>query len=97
MTGTTRSSEGLDTRRRKLLFRSWHRGMREMDLILGRFADAAVEQLTEDEIAEFERLLEAPDPELLAWIIGEADVPRDCDTGLFRRLRDFSRSRVRTP
>ena len=37
MTGTTRSSEGLDPRRRKLLFRSWHRGMREMDLILGSF------------------------------------------------------------
>ena len=97
MTGTTRSSEGLSERRRKLLFRSWHRGMREMDLILGRFADVAVEQLTEDEIAEFERLLEAPDPELLAWIIGEADVPPDHDTGLFRRLRDFSRSRGRTP
>ena len=40
MTGTTRSSEGLDPRRRKLLFRSWHRGIREMDLILGGFADA---------------------------------------------------------
>ena len=39
MTGTTRSSEGLDLRRRKLLFRAWHRGMREMDLIMGRFAD----------------------------------------------------------
>ncbi len=38
MTGTARSSEGLDMRRRKLLFRSWHRGMREMDLIMGRFA-----------------------------------------------------------
>ena len=37
--GTTRSSEGLDVRRRKLLFRAWHRGMREMDLIMGRFAD----------------------------------------------------------
>jgi antitoxin CptB len=96
MTGTTRSSEGLDARRRKLLFRSWHRGMREMDLIMGRFADAAVEQLAEDEIAAFEHLLEAPDPELLAWIIGEADVPPAYDTALFRRLRDFSRSRGRT-
>ena len=45
MTGTNTSSEGLDARRRKLLFRSWHRGMREMDLILGAFADAAIETL----------------------------------------------------
>ena len=92
MTGTTRSSEGLDTRRRRLLFRCWHRGMREMDLIMGRFADAAIEQLTSDELAAFEHLLEVPDRELLAWIIGEADVPPDYDTALFRRLRNFNRS-----
>ena len=92
MTGTARSSEGLDTRRRKLLFRCWHRGMREMDLIMGRFADAAVEQLTSDELAEFEHLMEAPDRELLAWITGEAEVPPEYDTELFRRLRDFNRS-----
>jgi antitoxin CptB len=97
MSGTTRSSEGLDQRRRKLLFRSWHRGTREMDLIMGRFADATIEQLTEKEIGEFERLIGAPDPDLLAWITGEADVPPDYDTALFRRLRDFSHRRERTP
>ena len=39
MTGSSRSSDGLDPRRRRLLFRSWHRGTREADLIMGRFAD----------------------------------------------------------
>jgi antitoxin CptB len=97
MSGTTRSSKGLDQRRRKLLFRSWHRGTREMDLIMGRFADATIEQLAEEEIGEFERLIEAPDPDLLAWITGEADVPPDYATALFRRLRDFSHGRERTP
>ena len=92
MTGPARSSEGLDARRRRLLFRCWHRGMREMDLIMGRFADAAVEQLTSDELAEFEHLMEVPDRELLAWITGEAEVPPEYDTALFRRLRDFNRS-----
>src|SRR5499426_4718450 len=92
MTGTARSSEGLDARRRKLLFRSWHRGMREMDLIMGRFADATIQQLTQEELAEFEQLMEVPDRELLAWITGEADVPPDYDTALFRRLREFNRS-----
>jgi antitoxin CptB len=92
MTGTTRSSEGLDVRRRKLLFRSWHRGMREVDLIMGRFADAAVEQLTDGELTEFEQLIEVPDRELLAWVTGEAEVPAAYDTPLFRRLRDFNRS-----
>ena len=91
MTGTTISSEGLDARRRKLLFRAWHRGMRELDLIMGRFADSTIEQLTADELAEFEDLMEVPDRELLAWVTGEADVQSNSDTALFRRLRDFNR------
>jgi antitoxin CptB len=89
MTGTEWSSEGLDVRRRKLLFRAWHRGTREADLILGRFADATIAQLSEDELAEFEHLMEALDRDLLAWTTGEADVPSDHDTALFRKLRNF--------
>ena len=89
MTGTTRSSEGLDTRRRKLLFRSWHRGMREMDLIMGGFADARIGALNEGELTQFERLIEVPDRDLLAWITGEEAVPPDFDSALFRDLRDF--------
>jgi antitoxin CptB len=92
MTGTSRSSDGLDARRRKLLYRAWHRGMRETDLIMGRFADASIEQLAAAELIEFEQLMEVPDRELLAWITGEADVPPNYDTALFRRLREFNRS-----
>jgi len=88
---TARSSDGLDARRRKLLFRCWHRGMREVDLIMGRFADAAVDALSDDELAEFERLIEVPDHDVLAWVTGEAAVPAAYDTPLFRRLRDFNR------
>src|SRR5947207_10994144 len=89
MTGSTRSSDGLDSRRRKLLFRAWHRGMREMDLIMGRFADVTIDGLDEDELAEFERLMEMPDPEVLAWSTGEREVPRGIDSALLHRLRDF--------
>jgi antitoxin CptB len=91
MTGTTRSSEGLDVRRRKLLFRCWHRGMRELDLIMGRFADNAIEDFTVEELSAFERLIDVPDRELLAWVTGETDVPPMHDTALFHRLRDFNR------
>src|SRR5262249_6730994 len=88
MTGAARSSEGLDLRRRKLLFRSWHRGMREMDLIMGRFADATVQQLTQEELAEFEQLMEGPDRELLAWFGGAAAVRADQDGAVRRRLTE---------
>ena len=91
MTGTTRSTDGLDARRRRLLFRSWHRGMREMDLIMGRFADACIANLTDAELADYERLLEAPDPELYGWVAGDLAAPDAFDTALFRRLRDFHR------
>ena len=92
MSGTARSSEGLDIRRRKLLFRAWHRGLREVDLILGRFADSHIEELDEASLSEFESLMNVPDGELLAWLTGEADVPALHDGPLFRRLRDFRAS-----
>ena len=89
MTGSTRSSEGLDARRRRLLFRSWHRGIREMDLILGRFADTHIGVLGDAELDEYERLIEMPDPDLLAWVTGASPTPKDYDTPLFRRLCDL--------
>ena len=89
MTGSTRSSEGLDPRRRRLLFRSWHRGTREMDLIMGRFADAHIAALSDAELDDYERLSELPDPDLLNWLTGVRPPPATYDTDMFRRLRDF--------
>jgi len=86
MSGPTISSEGLDERRRRLLFRAWHRGMREVDLITGRFADAHIATLSEAEVTEFERLMDVPEPDLLSWVMGQAETPAEYDTGLFRRM-----------
>jgi len=89
MSDSTRSSADLDPRRRKVLFRAWHRGMREMDLIMGRFADDAIAGFDEAELDEFERLIEVLDRDLLSWVTGEAAVPENYDTALFRRLKAF--------
>jgi antitoxin CptB len=89
VTGTNISSDGLDGRRKRLLFRSWHRGIREMDLVLGRFADAHIATLSDGELDEVERWLEAPDQKIFAWVNGAEPVPAEFDTALFRRLRDF--------
>ncbi|MGC2827646.1 MAG: succinate dehydrogenase assembly factor 2 [Pseudolabrys sp.] len=88
-TGTNLSSEGLDPRRRRLLFRCWHRGIREMDLVLGRFADAQLAFLADRELDELERWLDVPDQQIFAWVNGIEPVPVSYDTALFRRLRDF--------
>ncbi len=87
MTGSTRSSEGLDDRRKRLLFRCWHRGTREMDLILGRFADAEVATLADTELDELECLLEIPDPDLYAAITGDRPLPGELSTALFERIK----------
>jgi len=87
MSGNTLSSAGLDARRRRILFRAWRRGVREMDLVMGQFADANLPTLSEAELDEFERLLDAPDPDLLGWITGETPTPAAFDTPLFARLR----------
>jgi antitoxin CptB len=89
--GTNLSSEGLDPRRRRLLFRCWHRGIREMDLVLGGFADAQLASLKEEELEELERWLEVPDQQIFAWVNGMETTPQEFDTAFFRRLRDFHR------
>ena len=85
---TGRSSEGLDARRRRLLFRSWHRGIREVDLVLGRFADRVMGDLSEAELDDYEKLLEVPTPDLLAWVMNERPVPPEDETPLLRRMLD---------
>ena len=89
MTGTTRSSSGLDDRRKRLLFRCWHRGTREMDLILGRFADAEIATLTGDEIAALEHLIELPDPDLYAAVTGDKPLAPEYASPLFDRIKAF--------
>ncbi|KXF77418.1 hypothetical protein ATN84_08510 [Paramesorhizobium deserti] len=89
MTGSTRTSADLDPRRRKLLFRSWHRGMREMDLILGQYADEYIAQMAQADLDEYERLMEVLDRDLLKWVTGEAATPGEYDTPLFRDIIAF--------
>ena len=89
MTGSTRSSGGLDDRRKRLLFRCWHRGTREMDLILGRFADAEIAGLTDAELTQLEGLTEVPDPDLYAALIGDKPLDPEHASPLFERIKAF--------
>ena len=76
-------------RRRKIGFRAWHRGTREMDLIMGRLADATLASLDAAALDSFEALMEQPDPDLYKWVSGEAAVPADVDAAFLARIRDF--------
>jgi antitoxin CptB len=89
MTGSTRSSRGLDDRRKRLLYRCWHRGMREMDLILGRFVDEEIGSLTDTELNDLESLIEVPDPDLYAALRDGAPLASEYRTALFDRIKLF--------
>jgi antitoxin CptB len=92
MTGTMRSSAELEPRRKRLLFQSWHRGTREMDLLLGRFADATIQDWTEDETAEMEQILRVPDTELYRWITGQDTVPDNHRSEMLTRVIEFHKA-----
>ena len=85
----THPSQGLDARRRRILFRAWHRGTREMDLLMGRFCDAELGALPESDIADLELLMEAPDRDVFSWLSGELETPGNYDTAVFRKVRAF--------
>lgn len=85
-----------DKRRDRLRFRSWHRGTREMDLLLGSFADANLYAFSADEVDQYEAILELSDPDLYNWITGNEAVPSDADSGVMRKLcaHQFAAKRV---
>jgi antitoxin CptB len=89
VTGTPDDRQELHPHRKRALFRAWHRGTREMDLILGRFADQHIAGMSEDDFRAFEHLLEAQDADLLSWIAGGAALPDLYDRDLFERIRAF--------
>lgn len=80
----------MDDRRKKLRFRAWRRGFREIDLILGGFADGNLGGLDPAGLDAFERLLDAPDQDVYAWILGQAPVPTVFDTPTLAAIRAFS-------
>ncbi|HEV2301841.1 MAG TPA: succinate dehydrogenase assembly factor 2 [Stellaceae bacterium] len=78
-----------DFRRKRLMFRSWHRGTREADLILGRFAQAHLAGFDEARLDRYEALLECPDADLFDWIAGRAAPPPAYDHDVMRLLLAF--------
>lgn len=76
-----------DPRRKRLLYRSNYRGFKEADILLGGFAKANMDNLTDTEVAQFETLLEAKDHDIYDWITGAQNLPAKYDTPLFAQLK----------
>ncbi len=89
MTGLSRSSAELSPRRRRILYRCWHRGIREMDLVFGQFAENEIQTLSETDLDEFEAIMGEDDHDLHAWITGASPRPDHLMTPLFSRIAAY--------
>jgi antitoxin CptB len=78
-----------DERRKRLLFRSWHRGTKEADLLLGSFAESHLAGFSTEEVVAYEELLDQEDADLWDWMTGQAEPPAKFDTDVMRSLRAF--------
>ena len=78
--------ETLETRRKRLRFRSWHRGTKELDLLLGRFADRELHKMDAFALDLYEALLQVPEPVIYAWLTGRQSPPPEFDHDVTRRL-----------
>lgn len=72
----------LALRRKRLRYRAWHRGTKEMDILLGSFADANLDRLDADMLDRFEALIGEADTDLTLWLMGRQPVPAHVDAEL---------------
>lgn len=83
-------SQDSATRLKRLRFRSWHRGTREMDLLLGRFADRNLPTFSARQIQLFEELLQQSDVDIYNWITRREAVPQALDSDVLRLLLTYT-------
>lgn len=80
------SDETLSPRRRRLMFRAWHRGTKEADLLIGGFVRRHIAAFTEAELDELEQVLELPDVDLADWLSGRRAIPAEVMTPMLARM-----------
>ncbi len=79
----------LDNRRKRIIFRCHHRGMKEMDIMLGGYVEKHIAQMSDGELDELEVFLQHHDQDLFSWFIGTKPVPDEANTELFRKILHY--------
>jgi len=90
----TNNSASLDARRKQLLYRANHRGIKEMDILLGGYAAEMLGELGDDALADFEALLDETDRDLLTWFTGEKSAPERVRTTIFHDILERQQARL---
>jgi len=85
----------LDDRRKRLLYQSRHRGMQELDLLLGRFAERFLGELSDVQLDRFEAVIMENDLDILDWITGREALPEALDHDVMRLILDFRNDAIK--
>lgn len=87
-------SKELEVRRKKLLFRGGHRGTKENDILIGRFMEAHLVTLSEEQLERFEILMnDVPDADFFKWATGKEQAPEEYDTDVLHMIQELSNAR----
>ena len=85
----TMTTGSMDHRRRRALYRATHRGTKELDWLVGRYAEARLPAMPEEGMDVFERFLTIADPELHAWILAPGQLDQSAFLGIVQDIRTF--------
>lgn len=86
---TARSDNDLELRRKRALYRAQYRGTKEMDWMVGRYAAARLDAMSEMELQTFEAFLEIGDPQINAWLLAQAPCEEPMFNALIADMRAF--------
>ena len=84
------STPDLEFRRKRLLWRATHRGIKEMDLLLGGFVSSNIDIFSETEIGELERIMDIPDQDMLTWATKQVPIPPEHASPLLGRILAYA-------
>ena len=85
--------EDRPTRLKRLRMRSWHRGIKEMDLILGVFADNEMSKLSLEDLNEHEIMMSENDHDLYNWVSGKSEIPPELKSAINRITKYFVKNK----
>lgn len=81
--------ENNDSYLKRLIYQSWHRGCKETDILLGRYAKAKLASLTQEELKDYEKILTASDNDIYDWLTEKLSVPIGINVKIVEDIRNF--------
>ena len=75
---------------KKLLYRTWHRGCKETDILLGEFCNKYINDFDDQQLLQLYEICEVDDWDLYAWITGKTDIPEEFNNEIMSMIMNFN-------